>query len=157
MTMKNDTAVNFFADKLLARMAYAQCEKVIRQNETKDAYDINEFSDVDWVLVARALTFLEEHKRLHFEELSNKVDTDFSAKYENVQAFAHRFVIQNFMRENYTMYLLECFKVFLVDIAADDTHVKGGFVGFIRGLTKQTKNGRVFEFLAHTKQPLIVQ
>jgi len=148
------TIYNFGENRQLAEEAYEQAESVIRQVEANGSWDMEQedYGDIDWVLVGLAMSCLCKNRVRHFLTVLN----DEVEKGECRQKVAYQLVNCNFFYENYTMYILECFRQLFVKRHRGAKILQQNFVDFITGCCVETEGKRQFKFFAHTPNPIFV-
>jgi len=155
MVIVNNKKYDFVTNSKLAKKAYEQAESVIRQVETNDSWNMEQedFGNIDWVLVGLAMSVLCANRKQEFVRALNEQLREG----ESEQALAYEIVFTNYFYENYTMYILECFRQLFVKKYFDAKVLKQNFVEFITGCCVETKGKHQFKFFAHTPNPIFVQ
>lgn len=155
MVIVNNKEYDFVTNSKLAQKAYEQAESVIRQVEKNGSYNMEQedYGNIDWVLVGLAMSVLCVNRKQHFVSVLNEQLREG----EDEQELAYKIVLINYFYENYTMYILECFRQMFVKKYFNAKVLKQNFVEFITGCRVETEGKRQFKFLAHTPNPIFVQ
>ena len=163
------TEYNFENDIVIANYAYTQCENFIRSVEQKNDNNIKnglvaneEYEDLysecvdgfDYYIVGKVLS-MAEHRKISFE---NCVEKEAVTK-EDINQRAYQWLMVNAVYENYTMYILECFRqTFVKPIPSSSLYNNFCDVFCFTNWIKSIRNDNgTFTFFADTNQPLTVK
>lgn len=155
MITVNNMKYDFATNSALATQAYNQAEQVIRLVEANGSWNMEQadYGDIDWVMVGLAMGMLCDNRRLHFLTVLEEMTAEGKCE----QEVAYKLVCTNFFYENYTMYMLECFRQLFVKKNRAAKVLTQTFVEFIKNCRTETEGKRSFTFLRHTPSPLCVQ
>jgi len=155
MVIVNNKKYDFVTNSKLAKKAYEQAESVIRQVETNGSWNMEQedYGNIDWILVGLAMSMLCVNRKQQFFNVLNKQLSEG----ENEQELAYNIVLTNYFYDNYTMYILECFRQLFVKKYFNAKVLKQNFDEFINGCYVKTEGKQKFKFFTHTPNPIVVQ
>ena len=155
MIIVNNKKYDFETNSALATQAYNQAEQVIRLVEANGSWEMEQadYGDIDWVMVGLAMGMLCDNRRLHFLTVLKEMTAEGKCE----QEVAYQLVCTNFFYENYTMYMLECFRQLFVKKHKAAKVLKQTFFEFIKNCSIEINGKHSFVFFRHTTSPLCVQ
>ena len=147
---RRKTTCDFANDIVLAKYAYTLAEKYIRASEDENDNNTNIYNTYDkkfdYWMVGKVLSMSanrKEHFGWYVTQATNK---------SQMNKRAYDWLCFNAVKENYTMWILECFKQAYIT-KDEDADCWNGFPHWIKSL----KSDDGWTFFADTSTPLVVR
>ena len=144
MTNNKKNYFDFANDKQLSKYAYENAKVFLIASEKKESIYTNYVSDFNYFIVGKVLS-MDETRKNHFE-------MNVEDKQNDTNKLAYQWLKVNASLENYSYYILDCFKnVYVID--DKNALCWEGYFDWIR--SKSNNNGK-FTFFGDSKDALTV-